>query len=99
MNALALPADAHNGDFRLDAPNEVPDGVVVISREQRIDDLNRNAVSNNISAIINQATGALAGCILIFLALYVNFQDNTRDMLILPNTNAVLCRASGSADQ
>lgn len=58
-------------------------GGISITNAERIDVLNRNAVSNNISAIINQATGVLVGIILIFLALYVNFQDNTHDMLIL----------------
>ena len=30
-----------------------------------------------------QVTGISVGCILLFLALYINFQDNTRDILIL----------------
>lgn len=70
---------AYNGVY---SKEPMPGGEAV-TKAQRIDDLNRNAVSNNISAIINQATGALVGAILIFLALYVNFQDNARDMLIL----------------
>jgi predicted lysophospholipase L1 biosynthesis ABC-type transport system permease subunit len=42
-----------------------------------------DSVSNKVSANINQAIGGVVGCILIFLALYVNFQDSTRDMMIL----------------
>jgi len=53
------------------------------TKAERIDILNRNAVSNNISAVINQSIGGLIGVVLIFLALYISFQDNTRDMLIL----------------
>ena len=76
---LELQAGAYNGVLSME---EMADGVA-ITKAQRIDNLNRNAVSNNISAIINQVTGGIVGAILIFLALYVNFQDNTRDMLIL----------------
>lgn len=79
---MKLSAHAYNGQLCSAVPANA-EGAQVIGREQRIDDLNRSAVSNNISAIINQATGVLVGCILLFLALYVNFQDNTRDMLIL----------------
>jgi len=38
---------------------------------------------NNLSATINHVTGVIIGALLIFLALYINFDDNTRDMLIL----------------
>lgn len=76
---LGVSAGSYNGVLSME---KMPDGVAV-QKGQRIDDLNRNAVSNNISAIINQVTGGVVGAILIFLALYVNFQDNTRDMLIL----------------
>ena len=53
------------------------------SRLQRVERLERDAVSNKISAVINQATGVLIGVILLFLALFINFQDNQRDMDIL----------------
>jgi len=81
--ALGMPPGSHNGDLRNTLSGALPDGVAITTHEQRIEELNRNAVSNNVSAVINQATGALVGCILLFLALYVNLQDNTRDMLIL----------------
>ena len=58
------------------------DGLVE-SRLQRVERLERDAVSNKISAVINQATGVLIGVILLFLALFINFQDNQRDMDIL----------------
>lgn len=51
--------------------------------EQRIERLERDAVSNKLSAVINQLTGVVIGVILLFLALYLNFQDNQRDMDIL----------------
>jgi len=76
---LEASQGAYNGVLSM---RKIADGVAV-ARAQRIDSLNRNAVSNNISAVINQVTGGIVGAILIFLALYVNFQDNTRDMLIL----------------
>ena len=38
---------------------------------------------SNISALINHVTGVIIGSLLMFLALYINFDDNTRDILIL----------------
>lgn len=76
---LGIPAGAYNGVLSME---KMPDGISV-TKSQRIDYLNRNAVSNNISAVINQTIGGIVGAILIFLALYINFQDNTRDILIL----------------
>lgn len=58
-------------------------GGTSISSTERVDELNRNAVSNRVSAVINQAAGVLVGAVLIFLALYLNFRDNTHDILIL----------------
>ncbi len=76
---LSLPQGAYNGALSMEA---VPGGETT-TRAQRLEELNRNATSNNISAVINQAVGAVVGAILLFLALFLNFQDNTRDMLIL----------------
>ncbi len=76
---LGVSADTYNGILS----REKIIGGTATNKEQKIDDLERAAVSSNISAVINQAIGGLVGAILIFLALYINFQDNTRDMLIL----------------
>lgn len=77
---MGIPAGSYNGIWSMEP---APNGGSTIEKAQRIDDLQRNAVSNNTSAVINQVIGSVGGCILIFLALYVNFQDNTRDMSIL----------------
>lgn len=76
---LSISSNAYNGVLSLEKVN----GGIVTTKEQKIDMLNREAVSNESSAVINQLIGGLVGAILIFLALYVNFQDNTHDMLIL----------------
>lgn len=76
---LGVPTGAYNGVFS----SNLMSGDDVITKAQRIDDLSRNAVSNKVSGVINQAVGVLVGSILIFLALYINFQDNTHDILIL----------------
>ncbi len=76
---LSVPEGAYNGTLTI----EPISGGETTTRVERIDELNRNATSNNISAVINQVVGAVVGAILLFLALYLNFQDNTRDMLIL----------------
>jgi len=39
--------------------------------------------ANHLSAVINHITGVIVGALLLLLALYVNFDDNTRDILIL----------------
>lgn len=76
---LSIPVGAYNGVLSKEKMNNG----VATTKEQRIDTLNREAVSSNISAVINQSIGGLIGMILIFLALYASFGDNTRDMLIL----------------
>lgn len=76
---LGITAGSYNGVFSADKLG----GGTVTSKEQRIEELNRNSVSNKTSAVINQVTGVLVGIILIFLALHISFQDNTHDILIL----------------
>lgn len=79
-NLIGLPESSYNGIYSSSKVNIQGNE---ISREQKIDSLNRGAVSNRISALINQAIGCLIGCIIIFLALLLNFQSSTRDILIL----------------
>lgn len=76
---LGVPHGAYNGALSSAALS----GGTIIGHTERVDELNRNAVSNKVSAVINQATGVLVGAVLIFLALYLNFRDNTHDILIL----------------
>jgi putative ABC transport system permease protein len=76
---INVPVGAYNGILSMEKMN----GGVTTTKEQKLDTLSREAVSSNISAVINQSIGGLIGAILIFLALYASFQDNTRDMLIL----------------
>lgn len=92
---LKLPASTYTGLWSHEAPSqylENPNIVtsstdlnhfIVVTKEDRLQNLERNFVSNHTSATINQVMGCLAGCILLFLALFINFQDHTRDMLIL----------------
>lgn len=77
---MGIAAGSYNGIWSME---QAPRGGRTIEKAQHIEELKRNAVSNSTSAVINQVIGSVVGCILIFLALYVNFQDNTRDMLIL----------------
>lgn len=76
---LGIPTGAYNGVFSTD---EIQ-GDNITTREGRVEELKRNAVSNQVSGVINQSVGVLVGAILIFLALYINFQDNIHDILIL----------------
>lgn len=76
---LDIEAGSYNGVFSADKLR----GGTVTSKEQRMEELNRDSVSNKTSAVINQVTGVLVGIILIFLALHISFQDNTHDILIL----------------
>lgn len=77
---LAMPEDSYNGVLSME--NSF-DGGKVTTNEQKLDALRRGAVSNQNSALINQFIGCVVGCFLLFLALLLNFQDSTRDMLIL----------------
>lgn len=77
---MALPEHSYTGIWSMEKTTHA---VTAITRERKIADLERNLVSNRTSAIINQVVGCLIGCILLFLALLLNFQDNTEDMLIL----------------
>lgn len=76
---LGIQAGAYSGVFSLDEMQ----GDDIITKSQRIEDLKRNATSNQVSGVINQSVGVVIGAVLIFLALYINFQDNTHDILIL----------------
>lgn len=76
---LGVSAGAYNGVFSED---EIQ-GDSVTTRAGRIEDLKRNAVSNQVSGVINQSVGVLVGAVLIFIALYISFQDNTHDILVL----------------
>lgn len=76
---LHITVGAYNGVF---SAEKLESGVIT-SKAQRIEEINRNFVSNKTSAVINQVTGVLVGTILIFLALHISVQDNTHDILIL----------------
>ena len=77
---LSLPPHSYTGIWSIE---NISDAAKVISRYEKMDELEKNFVSNRISAVINQLVGCLIGSILLFLALLLNFQDNTKDILIL----------------
>lgn len=62
--------------------NSTMAGTVII-QEERLSTLQKDVVSNKMSAVINQLLGIVAGGILIYLVLLLNFQDSTKEMLIL----------------
>ncbi|TCL57546.1 FtsX-like permease family protein [Kineothrix alysoides] len=76
---MGIPEGTYNGVWSM----EKPAGGITTDREQRILRLEKDAVSNNTSSVINQVIGGIIGGILLFLAIYVNFQDNKQDMVIL----------------
>lgn len=77
---LSFSPDSYSVVFSME---EITDGGTVITKEERIDALRRGMVSNRVSAVINQVIGCVIGCMLLFLALLLNFQSSTRDILIL----------------
>ncbi len=77
---MGYKAGSYNGLWSMEKPKL---NGTIESMEQRIERLERDAVSNRLSAVINQLTGVVIGIILLFLALFLNFQDNQRDMDIL----------------
>ena len=83
-SVLAALMGLEDGSYNILLSDKLPIAVGnTLSSSERIDLLEQDAVSNRVSGVINQAVGAVVGCILLFLALYMSFQDNTRDMLIL----------------
>lgn len=79
---LSIPANSYNGILSLEQLPPVAN-TIVVSNNEKIEALQRASVSNQNSAVINQVIGAVTGIILLFLALLLNFQDNTKDIFIL----------------
>ncbi|MBP3886604.1 MAG: hypothetical protein J6F30_02960 [Cellulosilyticum sp.] len=77
---LSLPSQSYTGIWSM---TPLSNAYATTSQSQRLLALEKNSVSNQTSALINQVVACLIGCILLFLALLLNFQDYTRDMLIL----------------
>lgn len=77
---LSLPENSHTVIF---CREDIFTGGTVITDAQKKEALERGMVSNRVSAVINQVIGCVIGCILLFLALLLNFQSCTGDMLIL----------------
>lgn len=81
---LATQMNLENGSYNVLLSDTIPSvSGSTLTQNERIAMLERDAVSNRTSGMINQVIGAVSGCILLFLALYMSFQDNIRDMLIL----------------
>lgn len=77
---LLLEPNSYTGAFCME---NILAGGDIVTNEQKLDSLDREAVSNRVSAVINHVIGFLVGCISLFLALLLNFQSCTRDILIL----------------
>ncbi len=78
---LEIPKTSYNGVLIDDVKSKVLGKI--ITKEERLLALDKEVVSNRMSAVINQMIGCVAGCILIYLVLFLSFQDNTKEMLIL----------------
>lgn len=78
---MQLPETAFTGLLSME--EALYEGGITTTDEQKLEALERNSVSGKNSALINQLIGCFSGCILLFLALLLNFQDNANDMLIL----------------
>ena len=76
---LGVSKDAYNGIYCV----EEKAGKAGITRAERLDALQRDTVSNRVSAVIVQVMGCVIGCILLFLALLINFQSAADEMHIL----------------
>lgn len=81
--AQILGKNSNNYNGVLSLENTYTTADKVIDNIEREDMLNRDKVSSNVSAVINQSIGLVAGIILTYLALFIAFQDSTKDMLIM----------------
>lgn len=78
---LGLPETSYNGYWSNELEPAVPGQVT--ARADRLAALDKDVVSNRMSAVINQLLGCVAGLILIYLVLLLNFQDSKKEMLVL----------------
>lgn len=83
VSQMGYSQTSFNGVLSCD--NIYPNADLVIDNIAKNDELKRNKVSSQVSAVINQLVGVLSGMILMFLALFITFQYSTRDMMILGN--------------
>lgn len=85
---LSLPPDSYTGIWSMNPPAADIDAhgglqPVIQSHEEKLEILRRDSVSNRSSAVINQVMGCFIGCILLYLALLLNFQDSVKEIQIL----------------
>lgn len=78
---LEIPSQSFNGALSID--DLYPNATEVINSEMRKDMLERDKVTSAASAVMNNAIGIVSGIILIFLALFITFQDAQKDILIM----------------
>lgn len=79
---LSLNKPIYNGILSNTIPKEYQNKFIITEKE-RLALLQKNNVSNRISAVINQLLGCVTGCLLLYLVILLNFQDCTRNILIL----------------
>jgi putative ABC transport system permease protein len=73
-------ANIYNGILSMRQPAERGKSV---SMKERLEELDRAAVSNRTSAVLNQILGGVLGCLLIYLVILLNFNDSMKEILIL----------------
>lgn len=78
---LEIPSQSFNGALSID--DLYPNATEVINSEMRKDMLERDKVTSAASAVMNNAIGIVSGIILIFLALFITFQDAQKDIIIM----------------
>lgn len=81
---LGLPDGSFNGIYT-DRPDDFPadEAVEVQSMSDREAELDKNNVSNRMSAVICQILGCVIGCMLIYLTILLKFQEDTKNIFIM----------------
>ncbi|KUF36745.1 MULTISPECIES: FtsX-like permease family protein [Lysinibacillus] len=79
---LSIKESSYNGILSNTVPKQY-ENKSIITEKERLAYLQKNNVSNKISAVINQLLGCMIGCLLLYLVILLNFQDCTRNILIL----------------
>lgn len=62
---------------------QAEDGFQVQSMAERRAELDKNNVSNRMSAVICQILGCVIGCLLLYLTVLLKFQEDTKNIFIL----------------
>lgn len=80
---LNVPSNTYSGMLTNDSSHTADKNCIISTLDEKLKSLENNAVSNKMSAVLDQLLGIVIACLLIYLVLLLNFHDNEHEMIIL----------------